>query len=201
MFPFPPHYAFFAALGYFIGGFPTGVVLSRGKYGIDVREMGSGNIGATNITRVFGWYAGVLTFVVDAAKGLVTLLLIRRFWPYEPWLLTITGAFLVFGHCFSPYLKFRGGKGVATSLGCMAAVSPWCAGIAAAVYVTLLAVSRISAIGSLGGVASALVYIWFSDPAQYVKCLIYAVSFVVVVRHRSNIVRLVEGFKAKRSKP
>src|ERR1700684_147405 len=87
--------------GYLLGSFPTGVVLSRRKYGIDVREMGSGNIGATNVTRVVGWYAGILVFLVDLAKGTLSLCYLRSRFPGEPWLLTTASLALVVGHCFS----------------------------------------------------------------------------------------------------
>ncbi len=189
-----------ALMGDLLGGFPTGVVLSRGKYGLDVREMGSGNIGATNITRVFGWYAGVLTFVIDFLKGWLPLLAIRYFFPREPWLLTVAGAFLVLGHCYSPYLKLHGGKGVATSFGCLLAVAPWSAVAAGAVYALLLATVKISAVGSLGGIAAAMLYALLFGPDKYARCLVYAISFVVVIRHRSNIFRLIGGVKSRKGK-
>src|SRR5271154_6882488 len=88
---------------YILGSFPTGVVLSRRKYGIDVREMGSGNIGATNVTRVFGWYAGVLVFVVDFLKGCLPVWLARHYAIGQPWLAVTVGVAVVLGHCFSLY--------------------------------------------------------------------------------------------------
>ena len=193
---FTPNHFFWILLGYLLGSFPTGVVLSRNKYGLDVREMGSGNIGATNITRVFGWYAGALVFLVDFLKGLFPLLFLRYWYPHDEWVLTYTGIALVFGHCFSAYLKFRGGKGVATSLGCLVAVMPWAAITGGAVYLLLLAVVRISAVGSLGGILAVLIFLVFDKPSLPATALVLAVSALVIVRHHSNIRRLVGDVKA-----
>lgn len=189
-----------AIAGYLIGSFPTGVVLTRRKYGIDVREMGSGNIGATNVTRVFGWYAGALVFLVDFLKGLLPLLLVKRYYPEDLWALAAGGSALVLGHCFSAYLKLRGGKGVATSLGCLVAVVPLLAGIAAAAYAVVLAITRISALGSLTGILVVLGYLAFFRPPAPVTCLILFIAVIVVVRHRQNIERLWAESRARRDR-
>lgn len=189
---------FYPLFAYLLGGFPTGVVLSRRKYGIDVREMGSGNIGATNVTRNFGWGAGVLVFLADFLKGFLPLVVVHKYHPDEPWLLTATGTALVLGHCFSPYLKLRGGKGVATSLGCLMAVAPLAALLAGGFYLACLVATRISAIGSLVGITAALVVTAVQKPAQPVTCMVGAIALIVFVRHRSNMKRLWSDFKTKR---
>jgi acyl phosphate:glycerol-3-phosphate acyltransferase len=188
-------YGLMALAGYLVGSFPTGVVLSRRRYGFDVREMGSGNIGATNITRVFGWYAGFLVFLVDFLKGYLPLFLLKHYWAAEPWLLTVTAAALVFGHCFSCYLHFRGGKGVATSLGCLLIVAPWAALSAVAVYIILLSVTRISAVGSLGGILMALIYLAVARPNGHETALILSIATIVLFQHRTNIQRLLGGMR------
>lgn len=180
---------------YLLGSFPTGVVFSKRKYGIDVREMGSGNIGATNVTRVFGWYAGVLVFIVDFLKGILPLWALKLAFPDEPWFLAIGGIGLVAGHCYSLFLKMRGGKGVATSLGCLCVAAPWAALIAALLYVGLLLTVRISAVGSLGGIAGILLYTALAQPPTETVVLILGISFLVVIRHRRNIQRLMERKK------
>jgi acyl phosphate:glycerol-3-phosphate acyltransferase len=192
--------AFLTLLAYLVGSFPTGVVLSRIKYGIDVREMGSGNIGATNITRTFGWYAGVLTLVIDCLKGFLPVFLVARFFPGDPRLVAAVGIAVVAGHCFSAYLKFRGGKGVATSLGCLAAAEPWLALSAALTYAIVLGVSRISAVGSLAGILAANGYLALKRPPREVVWLTAGISVLVVLRHHSNIKRLLSGSKAKKEK-
>jgi acyl phosphate:glycerol-3-phosphate acyltransferase len=183
---------------YLLGSFPTGVVLSRKKYGIDVREMGSGNIGATNVTRVFGWYAGVLVFMIDFLKGVFPIWLLQRYDQSEPWLMTFCSLALVLGHCFSVYLRFRGGKGVATSLGCLVVVAPWAAALSALSYLILLLTTKISAVGSLGGILVTLIYIVVAQPEGPVTWLIVGMSIIVVVRHRKNLQRLLSGWVAKR---
>jgi glycerol-3-phosphate acyltransferase PlsY len=193
-------YWLFALAGYLLGSFPTGVVLSRRRYGIDVREMGSGNIGATNVTRVFGWYAGILVFVADFLKSFLPLYYIRNYFPDSPWLLTSTGAALVLGHCFSLYLKGRGGKGVATSFGCLAVVAPGMALFSASAYLVLLLTTRISAVGSLGGLVVTWIYLAILEPPGYLTALVAAISVVVIIRHRSNIRRLIETVKARSKK-
>lgn len=185
------HTVLVAAGGYLLGGFPTGVVLSRKKYGIDVREMGSGNIGATNVTRVFGWYAGVFVFLIDFVKGFLPIWFIYREFPQEHWLASVAAVALVAGHCFSPYLKGRGGKGVATSFGCLSILAPWGALIAAAVYFVCLLVFRISAVGSLWSVGSILIYLNWVKPEASVQGAIYGICFFVLIRHYPNIIRLL----------
>lgn len=181
---------------YLIGGFPTGVALTKRKYGLDVREMGSGNIGATNVTRVFGWYAGFLVFVIDLIKGYGPLWLLSKFYSgVTPWLLTSVGLALVMGHCFSPYLKLKGGKGVATSLGCLAFFIPEGALLGIGVYAVALAITRISAVGSLTGIIAMWVYVAVISVPKEVSVFVILVSLIVISRHHQNIRRLIKGVK------
>lgn len=188
---------FVSLISYLIGSFPTGVVISRRKYGLDVREVGSGNIGATNVRRVFGWYAGLLTFGVDFLKAILALWLVRWFFPENPWLVTLSGIFVVLGHCLSVFLGFKGGKGVATSLGCILFVAPGCALVAGGVYLGLLATTRISAIGSLGGVLAALIFLLFSQYSPATNTLILSLCLIIIIRHRDNIRRLKESWRER----
>lgn len=187
-----------AIAGYLLGGFPTGVVISRARYRIDVREMGSGNIGATNVTRSFGWFAGVVTLAIDFFKGFLPLAWLASAYPSDPWLWVTAGLALVAGHCFSPYLRFRGGKGVATSLGCVAAVLPWLAAACALGYAIALLATRISAIGSLTGVLVTLAYCLAWRVRPPVLCLLLGMSALVLVRHSGNIRRLYTEWRASR---
>ncbi len=185
------------ALAYLIGSFPTGVVLTRRKFGIDVREMGSGNIGATNVTRVFGWWAGVLVFAADFFKGAIPVWIAQTYYPEDKWLIAAVGFGVVLGHCFSAFLKFRGGKGVATSFGCMSVLTPLGAGIAGFVYLTVLGTTRISALGSLAGLLTVLIYISIIRPAPPFIMLTLAIGCVVIWRHKSNIARLWSDIKKR----
>jgi len=189
-----PFYFLIFLGAYLLGGFPTGVVLTKRKYGLDVRDMGSGNIGATNVTRVFGWYAGLLVFVIDFLKGYLPLWAIQRFYsPENPWILTFAGLFLVLGHCFSPYLRFAGGKGVATSLGCLTFFMPYGALIGVAIYALALAITRISAVGSLSGMVAMWIYLFTVKAGASVTAFVILVSIIVIGRHHQNIRRLIKG--------
>jgi acyl phosphate:glycerol-3-phosphate acyltransferase len=185
-------------LGYLIGSFPTGVFLSRRRYGIDVRETGSGNIGATNVTRTFGWSAGFLTLLGDFAKGLIPVWIAHHYFGQDPWLVPAVAASLIVGHCFSAYLKFRGGKGVATSFGCMMAIDPLVALVCALVYGVVLAVTKISAVGSLAGVLAIALYALLWRPPMPERILILSICILLIIRHRSNIQRLIQGLKTKK---
>jgi len=175
---------------YLLGSFPTGVFISKRKYGLDVREMGSGNIGATNVKRIFGWYAGILVFLIDLGKGAIPLWGIQTLYPELPWLICGAGISLVLGHCFSVFLGFKGGKGVATSLGCILVADPICALIGGLVYLVVLKLSRISAVGSLVGVLSCMIYLMFRWPGNALGIMILTLCAIIVVRHKENLSRL-----------
>ena len=181
---------------FLVGGFPTGVVLTRRRYGIDVREIGSGNTGATNVTRVFGWGAGTAVFLVDFLKGYVPIWWVHSRLPEQPVLVPVVGTALVLGHCYSVFLKFRGGKGVATSVGALAAVVPLAAAAGAVTYVVALVTTKISAVGSLAGLLAVVLYAGFVDrPPLSVLYLVGAIAVIVLVRHKPNIERLLRERK------
>lgn len=184
---------------YLIGSFPTGVFISKRKYGLDVREVGSGNIGATNVKRVFGWYAGLLVFLMDLAKGAIPLLVVRAFYPELAWLQCFIGISLVLGHCFSLFLGFKGGKGVATSLGCILVAAPICALLSGVVYLIFLKLSRISAVGSLAGVSCCFLYLLLRWPGNPMGTMIVALCAIIVIRHRENLIRLKSSFHRQSS--
>lgn len=185
---------------YFFGSFPSGVFISRRKYGLDVREVGSGNIGATNVQRIFGWYAGALTFLLDFAKGSLPLLFIKNLYPETPWAITVLGITLVLGHCFSIFLGFKGGKGVATSLGCIFVTVPACAILFGLIYLVTLKLSRISAVGSFCGVLSSLFFVILKWPGAPYGFLILALCFIIVIRHQENFVRFRATWREKKTK-
>jgi acyl phosphate:glycerol-3-phosphate acyltransferase len=184
---------FFFFGAYFIGSFPTGVVLSRLRFGIDVRELGSGNIGATNITRNFGWSAGIVTCLADGLKGVAVVYAGKYLLALGPGELVVGALGVVLGHCFSVFLRFRGGKGVATTLGCWLLLAPVEALVLAATYAVVTGATRISAIGSLAGVTlGSLVALFFSsDPYQ--QYVVYLLSFTVIGCHQANIARMLRG--------
>jgi acyl phosphate:glycerol-3-phosphate acyltransferase len=175
-----------------LGSFPTGVVVARAK-GVDLRKVGSGNIGTTNVGRALGrrWAAFVL--FVDAGKGALPVLLARQLFP-SPGLAAAAGLVAVLGQVFSVFLKGRGGKGVATSLGAGLALAPFPALGPVAVWVALLLAFRISSVGSMAAVVSFPLFLWLWGDASTPKLgFAIAVAVLVVARHRENLQRLLRG--------
>jgi glycerol-3-phosphate acyltransferase PlsY len=183
--------------GYLAGSIPFGVVLGRTVLGVDVRKVGSGNIGATNVARAGGKGLGVLVLALDAAKAIVPILVARRLLDGAPraeaWTVAVAIAAFV-GHLFPVWLKFHGGKGVATGLGIFAVLAPWAAVAGVAAYAIAYAVTRISSVGSLAGtlvcMAGAFVTHGGSSPVSWAGLVLAA---LIVLRHRDNIRRLARG--------
>ncbi|RDV84004.1 glycerol-3-phosphate 1-O-acyltransferase PlsY [Ammonifex thiophilus] len=179
----------FALLAYLIGSFPTGYLLARLK-GVNIFERGSGNIGATNVWRTLGPFYGTLAFIGDAGKGALAAYLGMCLGPTAA---VLTGAAALVGHAFSVFLRFRGGKMVATALGVFLLLAPKATLGALAVWIFVFALGRyvslasIIAAGSLPILASAFRY----PRSICIFSLLTAV--VVILRHRDNIRRLLEG--------
>ncbi len=184
------HVIYFLALvllGYFAGGIPFGVILANAK-GVDIREHGSGNIGATNVTRVLGAKLGAIVLVLDAAKGaLPTWYAIDR--VGDPWIVCAVGAATIIGHCFSPFLEFRGGKGVATATGVFLVLAPSDVAIALVVFLVVLGWKRVPALGSLAGVATLCV-LTFLRGESWTATLALGTLGLLVYTHRTNLAKL-----------
>lgn len=187
----PPALAW-VLLSYGLGSFPTAYLLVRWLTGQDIRRMGSGNPGATNVFRSVGKGAGAVTLAVDALKGWLPVWLCLRFFPGD-WTAVLTGLATVAGHTWSPFLRFRGGKGVATSAGVFLALLPWTTLAALGVFALTLAASRHVSAGSL---AAALIL----PPLAYWRHglspragLAAVVGLLVIMKHIPNIRRLMRG--------
>ena len=198
-------YLIAAVVGYLLGSIPFGFLLVRIFKGEDVRATGSGNIGATNVARKSP-VLGVATLVLDAAKGLAAVLVARALFngTHQPLTLIMTTAafFAVFGHLFPVWLKFRGGKGVATSFGAFLLLTPKSI---LCMVILLLVIAKAFRYVSLGSVAAAAVFpllAWafheYSDLRQLI--FIAVVSAFIIWRHRQNIGRLTAGTESKLGK-
>ena len=182
---------------YVVGSIPTGALVARAR-GIEIRAVGSGNIGATNVGRALGKRWGVLVLILDALKGFAPVFVGRRFLELAPVMVAAAGLCAVVGHMFTVFLRGRGGKGVATSLGVALALSPT-AGLAGfGIYVLAYAVTRISSVGSLLGVCSFPFFAWACGVDPVYISLGGLVATLVAVRHSENIRRLIRG-EEKRS--
>lgn len=178
-------------VGYLAGSIPFGVLVTRWLTGLDVRAAGSGNIGATNVARVAGKKLGVLVLALDAAKGALPVLLSIHLTDLR-WVHAATGLAAFLGHVFPVWLRFRGGKGVATALGALAVLVPDAAVVGALVYALLFALFRVSSIGSLAGGISALVVTWVrARPLEY-QVLTAVLFALILYTHRGNIGRILK---------
>ncbi|ALJ12787.1 glycerol-3-phosphate 1-O-acyltransferase PlsY [Sphingopyxis macrogoltabida] len=181
------------ALGYLLGSIPFGVILTRLFGAGDLRQIGSGNIGATNVLRTGRKGLAAATLILDGAKGAVAVLLARQFVPElaEPGAM-LAGAAAMIGHCYPVWLKFRGGKGVATLLGLSFALA-WPIGLVfAAVWLGTVLLLRISSLGGMVGAVSAPVAaLAFGYPAYALG--LAGLAVIVLWRHRENIARLRAG--------
>ncbi|UYY77000.1 glycerol-3-phosphate 1-O-acyltransferase PlsY [Sphingomonas sp. R1] len=176
-------------LGYLLGSIPFGVLLTRAAGAGDLRQIGSGNIGATNVLRTGRKGLAAATLLLDMAKGAVAVLIAATFLPGTD-ALAATAAFI--GHCYPVWLKFRGGKGVATLMGVVLALY-WPSGLVyAAVWLGLLATVRISSVSGMAAAVSAPVSAAFFGRIDLVLMLL-ALALIVLWKHRENIDRLLSG--------
>jgi glycerol-3-phosphate acyltransferase PlsY len=165
-------------------------VIVAKQRGVDIREKGSGNIGATNVARVLGIADGLLVLFLDAAKGWLATLVASRL-DGDPWVTAATGFAAILGHCFSPLLGGKGGKGVATALGVFIMVAPQLALVAVALFLVVAGRTRVPALGSLAGVSSATVYAFVTGAPTPVQLLALATTLLLVYTHRSNLAKLL----------
>lgn len=184
---------------YLLGGIPTGLLLGRWVKGIDIRQYGSGNVGATNVLRVVGKVPGLLVLVVDLFKGWLPVALFPSFalpsgTKVPPELLKILfGMAAVSGHLWNPFLELKGGRGVATSLGVLLGLNPKVALGTFMVWVGVLLFTRYVSVASLSAalIAPFLMFL-FGSPLSWLLGSI-GVSLAVIARHRPNILRLIQG--------
>jgi len=182
---------------YVLGSVPTGYLYGKFK-GIDIRTQGSGNLGATNVVRVLGWTAGIIVLLADVSKGLIATALFARFTPYpaSDFVRVGCGLAAVLGHSFTLFLNFKGGKGVATSLGVFLALAPLATSVVFFIFVIIVAASRYVSLGSIIAAALLPLLVWAIGEAgrsNTVLILAAVVAVGVIVKHRSNIVRLLQG--------
>lgn len=178
-------------LGYLAGSIPFGVLVTRWARGVDVRAQGSGNIGATNVARVAGKKLGLLVLALDALKGTFPVLLALQLMPESPRVHVAVGLAAFLGHCYPVWLKFRGGKGVATALGVLIVLVPLAALAGAAVYALILGLTRVSSLGSLAAGVAAVVTAAFTARAPEYAVLSGVLFAFMIWTHRSNIRRLL----------
>ncbi len=196
-----------AAFGYLLGSVPFSYLSGKLLKGIDLRDHGSGNLGATNTFRIMGAKVAIVVLVLDIAKGFVPVWA-ATWWPWANqtplhWLALTAMFAAIFGHLYSVYLKFAGGKGIATSAGAFLALSPWAFLGAFSVFAVTFAVRRIVSLGSILASISLPLFVYLagryglgSDHPSYL--VVSAIIMLIVLhKHRSNISRLIAGTEPK----
>lgn len=178
-------------LSYLLGSVPFGLVFTKLAGLGDIREIGSGNIGATNVLRTGRKDLAAATLLLDVGKGAIAVLLTRHLVGLD--LAVYAGAAAFIGHCFPVYLKFKGGKGVATFFGTLLAISPILGATSIAVWVVTAAIFRISSLSALCAALAAPAISAYFYPATFYWAAIAFMTLVIFIRHRENIARIMTG--------
>lgn len=188
----------FYLAAYLLGGIPFGLLLAKFFAGVNVKESGSGSIGATNVLRVvketnpaLAKKLGAATLALDAFKGIAVVLAAKQFGMDESvqWMVAVLA---VIGHCFSPYMWFEGGKGVATGMGVMAVMLPIPTAIALAVWAVSAKTIRISSLSSMLGLLALVVASFVLNPAMFHAPVLF-IAFILFYKHIPNFIRLFQG--------
>jgi glycerol-3-phosphate acyltransferase PlsY len=182
------------AVAYLIGSVPFGLILTRLAGAGDVRRIGSGNIGATNVLRTGRKGLALATLALDVLKGALPVWLAWRY--LGPDMAVVAGLGAVLGHCFPVWLKFKGGKGVATAAGVVLALTPPVAAVAIAVFVLVVLATRYVSLGSMLGAVAAAPGAWLMGQVQAAE-LYLVLALLIVLKHAGNIRRLAQGSEAK----
>ena len=177
---------------YLLGAIPTGYLIARKAMGIDIREHGSGNPGAANVYRTVGKWAGITTFLIDALKGFIPVSLALRLLPDTYWPAILCGTIAILGHMWTVYLKFRGGKGVATSCGVFAAMLPIPTALAFLSFVICVALWGRISIGSIVAcIVLPIASFFIGNHPLAVNIMVTAIGLLVIYKHIPNIKRLL----------
>ena len=185
---------------YFLGSIPTGYLVARAK-GIDIRTVGSGNIGATNVFRILGKPAGIFVLLFDGLKGFAACawwarVMIRVFAvPVgdEVYVRLMAGLAVVLGHNYTCWLRFKGGKGIATSAGVVAGLVPWALLIILSIWIVLFALTRYVSVGSLAASFALPFATWFTSRDRTLTLVTGAMGALAIYKHKANIRRLLNG--------
>ena len=187
---------------YLLGSIPFGLLLAKIFSGADVRKAGSGNIGATNVARVVGPLAGIATLILDVAKGAGAVLAAERLTKDSATWMMLAGLAALVGHCYPVWLRFKGGKGVATAAGVFLMLSPWAFLCAAILFVLVVAFWGYVSLGSISAAAAMPLLLYFFWAPHHAPPLIITfgslgAALLIVFKHDANIQRLVEGVEPK----
>lgn len=186
----------FLFICYLLGSIPTGVWYSKIKHQIDVRELGSGNSGATNIGRNFGFKAAIFVSVIDVLKGLVAMILAHYFYPNTDWVIMGAGIAAILGHAYPIFANFRGGKVVATSFAVLAGYNFFIGLSFVLLLFLLIYLTSTISLAALTSFSLAALYVLITQPLIFGLGFI-AIAAFMIYRHRTNVVRLMKGEESR----
>ncbi len=188
---------FWMFVSYFIGSLPTGYLVARIFRGVDIRTVGSGSIGATNVRRLMGQGWAVFVTLVDMLKGALALLLTVESASSDPWLLSLSALAAVLGHNYPVWLRFRGGKGVATTYGTMFFIWPYNSFaivlMSGALWYAVMTSTRYVSLASMVSLLALPAFFWMLDAPLPFILLALLLALLAIFRHRANVSRLLEG--------
>jgi glycerol-3-phosphate acyltransferase PlsY len=181
---------------YLIASIPFGYVIGK-LFGKDITKEGSGNIGATNVTRTIGKKAGVVVLLLDMLKGFLPVYYAKHLFFLDFKFISLVALTAVLGHCFSIFMKFKGGKGVATGIGVLLALSPKVAFITILMWLGTFLVSGYVSLASILAASLSWVFFFFVEGGYYQTLAVLLASFIIVMKHSSNIERLIKGTESR----
>jgi glycerol-3-phosphate acyltransferase PlsY len=197
-------YVMTAVVAYLLGSIPTGYLVARAR-GVDIRSVGSGNIGATNVFRILGKPAGIFVLVIDGLKGYAACAwavdFIHHRWGGEAvdieYLRLVAGLTVILGHNYTCWLKFKGGKGIATSAGALAALVPVALIIILIIFVLLFAITGYVSLGSIAASAALPVATWLTNGSVTMIAVTTLMAILAIYKHKANIQRLLRGTESR----
>lgn len=183
---------------FLIGSFPTAYLITKIFYGKDIRKLGSGNPGATNVFRCVSKIVGIITFVIDAGKGFIPVFVASRLFPAESrYIPILCGSLSVIGHMWTPFLGFKGGKGVATGAGVFLGVFPGATVLSMVVFMTVLFIFKYVSIGSIVASFSMPIFLAIFGESLPIIVISFCLAVVILWKHKSNIEKIIEKKRKK----
>jgi acyl phosphate:glycerol-3-phosphate acyltransferase len=192
-----------AIIAYLLGSIPFSFILGKAIKGVDIRKTGSKNVGATNLMRCAGRVPGISALILDISKGIIAVTFIADIFYRQDFLISehffriMLGLFAVMGHVWTIFLKFKGGKGVATSIGVLTGLSPMAVALGVFVWFVFIAIFKYVSLSSIAmAIALPIAMILLAEPVEY-TALSCALCIIIVCRHYGNIIRIVKGTELK----
>lgn len=190
-------YPIVVVLAYLIGSLSAAIITCKIMGLPDPRTTGSNNPGATNVLRIGGKKAAIFTLIGDLLKGLIPVVIVKFAFPTEPLLIALTALAAFLGHLFPVFFQFKGGKGVATALGCIIGLNLWVALCALGVWLAIFLPTRISSLSALTAAIVAPLFLWLFNASASVVIAIIIMDILLIIRHKENIQRILKGEEKK----